>query len=452
MGNYPIGNNFTSVLLKPNAELFGIMARSGGTMLKKLLLLITVGLFAVHELPASGFTVYEQSASATAVAGAVVASVDDASAVFFNPAAINNNPGVHVSLGVSVLNSLVGFIGPSTIDAKKYNKSRRSELNLSHLYVTYKYNDILSAGFGFYSPFAIKTNWQRNGENWEGQNLVQNYNLDTYVYNPVIAVNVFDYASVALGISYVQADMGLTNTVFFVPRAINGSSSLDASGNGFGFNMAVKAEPLPGLHLGLSYRSGVEIDYSDAQTSFDDGGTNDETIRDEFFSVYPEQVKTKFKNNLPSLFAIGLAYDFTPNLTFEADYLLSGYGSLDDVRLKYSALVNGSNQQTLNQSFKDTYSMRFGIKYKVDDQLTLRTGYFYDDAMADDVQANPMIPDMQRHNYSVGFGYRMAGFAVDGFYQVTLPDDRTVTGTESNFDGTYSGLITMYGMTLGYSF
>jgi long-subunit fatty acid transport protein len=68
-----------------------------------------VGMSLVHQTTlaaiASGFLFYNHNAAATALATAVIAQIDNPSAFFYNPAAINHLKGTQTSFGTTTVMS-----------------------------------------------------------------------------------------------------------------------------------------------------------------------------------------------------------------------------------------------------------------------------------------------------------------------------------------------------------
>ncbi len=406
----------------------------------------------VVQLFSSGFSIYEQGAKSTALSGAVIAAVNDPSAVFYNPAAITRLDGLQVSLGMSVINTQYAFIGPEQIDPKMYTKAENKQIFPSHFYASYQFNDWLNLGFGFFSPFGNSVSWGNTQSIWAHSQLTSQSKLNTYFYNPVVAVKVLDNLSIGAGISFVQSDMQADKNVFYAPGNIIGTSTLEAKGNGFGFNLGVQYKPLHSLSVGLNYRSGTELDFKNGTAAYHFPTTGNNETDQYILNLYPASVGAVFKIKLPYQLGAGAAFNFSDNLLVEFDYVQVGWSSYDQIDVSLDKTVNGETEMVMLKNYEDSYSVRFGLEYKVDPSLALRAGYYWERRSVPSKYVEPSMPDGKRHNYTIGFGYKLAGISIDGFYHILLLDDRTITDSVYEFNGDYSGLATLYGLTLGYSF
>jgi len=406
----------------------------------------------VAQLFASGFSIYEQGAKGTALSGAVIAAVNDPSAVFYNPAAITRLDGIQVSLGMSVINTQYAFIGPGQVDPKMYTKAEKKQTFPSHFYASYRFNDWLNFGFGFFSPFGSSVSWGNKQSIWAQSQLTSQSKINTFYYNPVVAVKILDNLSLGAGISFVQSDFQTDSNVFYAPGNVIGASSIEAKGIGFGFNLGLQYQPFHNLSLGLNYRSKTELDFKNGTASYHFPATgNNET--DQFIAgLYPASAGAGFKMKLPHQLGAGAAFNFTDNLLVELDYVQIGWSSYDKITISLDKTVNGETKIDMLKNYEDSYSVRFGLEYKVDASLALRAGYFWEKRTVPSQYVEPSLPDGKRHNYTIGFGYKIAGISIDGFYHILLLDDRTISNSIYGFNGDYSGLAILYGLTLGYSF
>jgi long-chain fatty acid transport protein len=87
-----------------------MMGRPLMSSVKYARILLTLAMLAVPSLlSANGFAIYQQSAKAVALGGAVVAQADDPSAIFFNPAGIVELDGTQVSVGACAIIPTIKF-------------------------------------------------------------------------------------------------------------------------------------------------------------------------------------------------------------------------------------------------------------------------------------------------------------------------------------------------------
>ena len=88
-------------------------------MLKVITALVLVLFLTTGSVFASGFSIYEHGAKATAMGGAFIAQANDVSSIFYNPAGITSLPGTNFGLGVTVIMPEFGFTGPVRISDQK---------------------------------------------------------------------------------------------------------------------------------------------------------------------------------------------------------------------------------------------------------------------------------------------------------------------------------------------
>jgi len=419
-------------------------------MLKKYVLLILLIPFITGNLFASGFSIYEQGARATAMGGAYIAQANDATAVFYNPAGFANLSGTNFTIGTTLIATQFAFTGPTYLDDRKYTAAKDGFFPPSHLYITYRIHDRVSAGFGFFSLFGLGSEWGSENDPWVGRLLTTNTELQTYFFNPQIAVKILENLSVGAGFEIVNGSVKMERDLYFSPRNVFGSSTLKANTQGYGFNLGIKYEPLPGLMAGAIYRSNVNLDFEDGDATYDFPDTGDDVINGEIRRYFPFKTKGSSKIELPDVLGAGIAYEFTENLLAEFDYLLIRWSSYDKLTVKFQQSVVGVTQVESPRNYRDSYSLRFGMQYRLDESWNMRLGYIYDQYAVPEAYVEPSLPEGNRHNYTFGIGYKWSTFSVDGAYHLLLQDDREVTNSIHNFNGKYTGLANLYSLSLGF--
>ncbi len=415
-------------------------------MVRKILLILLVP---ASFLLASGFSIYEQGSRATGMAGAFMARANEPSAIFYNPAGIAGLKGWQLQVGTTAIQPQFSFTGPLSMDQYAYNKAKKGLFFPSHLYATYTLNPNISFGLGIYSPFGMATTWQ---DKWVGRLLATNTELRTVFFNPVVAYKIRDNLSVAAGISLVNANVVLEKDVLFTPRHLFGHSKLEANTNGFGFNMGIHYRLCDKAELGIVYRSPVQLDFNDGKAYFTFPVTQNDIVNQEIAAYFPAKTKATSAITLPASYGLGVAYEMTPNLSFEFDYLVMGWHSYDEVKITFADPVAGQTENVNPRNYKDSFSLRFGLEYRLDTHLTLRAGYAWDSHAVPSAYVEPTLPENDRHNYTIGLGYHNRHFSVDAAYHILLQDDRQVENTVSSFDGSYAGLANIAGLTFGYAF
>ncbi len=397
---------------------------------------------------ASGFALVQQGTAAMAQGNAFVAEASDASAVFYNPAGLNQLKQVQVYQG-SFFNYPDREYSGGGLDSQTNHRLYRS---LS-AYVAIPVHDRVALGFGFFSPFGMGTVWSPT---WAGRYLTTFSSIKTYNLNPVISVKVLENLSLAAGYDVMWSKVRLKRKIPVViggKAFADGETEITGEGSGSGFNLGLHYEPVSGVKLGVAYRSQIKVNHSGAfSTSLPvplGGGP-----------ASPGTASIVFP---PSLTA-GIAYSRFKPFTFEFDTTWTGWSSYDKlkVNLDNPVPVNGLPSTTIciPKNWHDTWAFRFGASYEVNDWMKLRAGYIYDLTPVPDSSFEPQVPDSNRHIFTVGQDLKIWGFTLGIAYNFILSESRTKNNTivtngvpailQAN--GRYDSNIHSLGMSWAYSF
>jgi long-chain fatty acid transport protein len=427
-------------------------------LLKRALVVLVALLVCTVATFGGGYQVNEHGARAMGMGGAFVAQAADGSAIFFNPAGLGFQKGLHIMAGTTV-------ILPST----KFSASTETSMNSltffpSNAYVTYGMDNGLSFGIGMFNPYGLGTEWPSN---WAGRQQAVKTDLQTFYINPTIAYQVSDRLSIGFGFSYVFGNVKLTERVPTLsalapaptPAANDGTISLDGDGHDFNWNVGVLYKPTKDLSIGVSYRSETKVEFS---------GTAAFTDMQAIQALFPGGTG---KTTLPfpsSLYA-GIAYNFTEDLTLEADIQLVGWSAYDKLLLNIpvgpASPLTGQPLQgptTLVKNWKNSSLYRVGGEYRME-KLAIRAGVIYDQTPQPDAYVEPMLPDANRIEFVAGLGYKLSdNFTIDGAFQFISFSDRTGTVTSKtalypfvpaqNVKGTYKSSANLIGVDLSYNF
>jgi long-chain fatty acid transport protein len=326
----------------------------------------------------------------------------------------------------------------------------------SNAYVAYTLDNGLAFGIGFFSPFGLGTEWPAE---WDGRRIALKTDIRTFFINPTVAYRINEQLSIGAGASYVFTDVKLkyrTRTYSTLtpptPAAYDGTASLEADGNAFNFNVGLLYKPLEDLSIGLSYRHSTNVDYS-GQASFKDM---------QALSPWFPGGEGKTTIELPNTFFGGVAYTITPDVTVEADLQYTGWACYDVLQIDIAtgpaapaALGGGPLQKSPAPAMKDwknVVMVRVGGEYRAD-PFAFRAGFIYDQTPQPDKSVEPMLPDANRVEFTLGLGYRITpAINADVAYQFILFSDRSVAAPTNAFPGTYATTANLFGLNLGYSF
>lgn len=397
----------------------------------------------------AGFTLYQQGTAAMGQGGAFVAEADDPSAVFYNPAGLNQLKRPAVYLGAILDYPDREFHG----SAGQFSQTNHRFFPSGSAYLTYPFNEHVAGGIGFFVPFGLGSQWPPT---WAGRYITTYSSLKTYTLNPVISIRPLDRISVAVGLDVMWSSVELKRKIplVFGPMQLpDGESRLRGDGHGFGVNLGALWEVVKGVKLGLSYRSQIAVDYK---------GNLDLTLPQRIPG--PRQVSGLAKLIFPPFITTGISVSRLAPWTFNFDVTWTGWSSYNQliVYLKQPILVNGRPSANLVQpkSWRDTWTFRFGVNYRLSETIKLRAGYIYDLSPVPDETFEPQVPNANQHIFTVGGDWRIKHFTLGIAYNYVLGETRSKNNAIGlngvpyplQANGRYNVDAHLLGVSLAYKF
>ncbi len=419
--------------------------------MSKLFITLFVLFLSVAVALSAGYQIGEHGARAQGMASAFVAQAADASAIYFNPAGLTNLKGWNIMAGGTLIAPKSDFTGPTPSTVKTDMESQT--FYPPHAYITYSMENNLSFGVGFFVPYGLGTKWLAD---WVGRYLAVETELTAYYINPSIAYKFSDKFSAGVGVSYVTGSVTLKQRVPTysslappTPAASDGWVSLKGDGSNVSFNLGILYKATEMLSVGASYRSLTKLKFKgdamftdmQALTSFFPGGDGETELP------------------MPADLRVGLAYQFNENFIAEADFEYVFWDAYKELVLDLPDGPNfpltGEPLQTGSTGIKDyknAYLIRLGGQYSLE-KLALRAGFVYDMSPVPDKSLEPLLPDSDRLEGSIGIGYQFSEqVRVDAAYQYIKAKERSVTDPPNEFPGTYNSTANLFGLTLGLAF
>lgn len=173
----------------------------------------------------SAFSISELGARATGMGTAFIATADDGSALFYNPAGIAFQPGTHLEMDGTVVVGLFRFQPSATpvgqvVPPNGYSESIRPHfIPVASLYATKQISPKLTVGFGMFTPFGLAAN--STNFNDADPNLTKfvsrfagtRVRLESYWFQPTIAYKLRDNLSIAIGPAFVHTHLELEQSI-----------------------------------------------------------------------------------------------------------------------------------------------------------------------------------------------------------------------------------------------
>ena len=362
---------------------------------------------------AAGFALIQQGTAAMGQGNAFVADASDASAIFYNPAGLNQLKRAQVYVG-SFLNYPDRNFSGGGEDSQTNHRLYKSLTT----YIAIPVHDRVALGIGFFSPFGMGTAWPPT---WAGRYLTTYSSLQTYTLNPAISVKVLDNLSVAGGVDFLWSRVKLKRKTPVTFRGVtfpDGESTLNGDGNGTGYNFGVLYEPVSGVKLGAAYRSKISVTHHGDLTT---------TLPAPF---PPSNIQGSAGITLPASLTMGIAYSRLKPFTFEFDATWTGWSSYSTLKtnLYQPIMVNGTMTTTVTipKNWHDAWAFRFGANYEIREGMKVRAGYIYDMTPVPDSSFDPQVPDANRHIFTVGGDIKvLSRFTLGIAYNFILTESRT---------------------------
>ncbi len=383
-----------------------------------VLLLFLVGVNT--SLHAEAFRILDQSAAATGQGTAFVAQADEPSAVYFNPAAMTQLPGIQVSAGILFVNGDINFTPTTGPMVEGDFGSAIANPPPTSLYITANLGDLgfssfkkVTLGMGINSPFGNLTNYPTSGSL---SPVLTSSAFPLVDFKPTLAIELNEFLSVGFGLDiYTFLDLvgeghvefqqvaGPEFTGALLTIAKPGDRiELNGTDTALGFNVSFLFTPFrndqgkPLMNFAVVYRSHTALD-----------------LEGQFLNQTTGLVlDAKTTLNLPQILTTGLAVWPIRNaqrewkVEFDFDYAdWTSFKNLD---------ITLSNGLVLPKprNWRPAYILMLGTEYKLLNpvqfphwELAFRGGYVYSDSPIPDTTFKPDVPGSNYHALSIGFGF-----------------------------------------------
>jgi len=366
-----------------------------------------------------GFRLPNQDPEGIARGNAFVATADNPSAIYYNPAGITQLQGQQYQVGLYYVSASTRYTSTTGATAK----TDSSFQPVPQMYYVHSLEGKpITLGLGVYAPYGLSLDYGDNNP----FSLIAEYGKLVYVsINPVIAWQVTPELSVGIGPSFNYSKATLANAV------------LRYKGDGLdvGFNAGVRWQPHEKWSFGATYHSATKIEYKGSADIFD-------TFRTESTADF----------QYPQYAVAGVSFRPTENWNFEFNLDWTDWDNVNQTVFQNTFL--GDIPFVFN--YRSSFMYEFGITRKLKNGWFVSTGYFYSENSSPDASFNPIVPDANLHLGSCGFGHKGSRWDWVVAYHFGYGPGRTVNGSPTvgpqNADGRYRTFNNAVNVSLNYKF
>ncbi len=267
----------------------------------------------VSHLGAVGFRFPHHDPESIARGNAWVATADNPSAVYYNPAGLTQlDDGHSVSAGLYLAVTDIEFT--PLVGGGKASADSTPQPVPQLFYAWSPPDSKWSFGFGAYAPYGLGIDY---GRNTPFPTVAIEAKLLYASFNPVVSYQVTDTLAVGAGLTLNYSDVNFERAVGIAPGDL-----FDFEGDGFatGFNIGVLWQPHPQWSIGAMYRSHTEVTYTGSSTVTG--------------NIFASKLPTSVGLDFPSFVDVGVSYRPNDNWNYRDQPRLDRLGQRQRLDLR----------------------------------------------------------------------------------------------------------------------
>lgn len=388
------------------------------------------------RVDAVGVRIPNQDPEAIGRGNAFVATANNPSAIYYNPAGITQLEGHNVQVG------LLAYLGIYVEYESPGGQSFDSETEIfpiPQIYYTFTPETLpLSFGLGIYAPFGLGVEWP---EDTGFRTRSIEAHLKYVTINPVIGWKPCAAFSIAAGPTLNYSEIELRNGFLSPVPSPNDEFKFDGDDWSAGFNVGILIQPHPKWSFGVNYRGAATTDYE---------GTT--TIRSPVPAIPGGKAGTSLEIDFPQIVSFGVSYRPTPKWNLEVNVDYSDWDTLNTVSFKGTSSLLG-NDATLPLNWHGSWFYEAGVSYYFENGYYVSAGYFFSSLTTGSTDFTPSVPDTELHIGSLGFGYKGQHWRWAVAAQIMAGPAREIDHASPNVvDGSYTLWTPTISASLGYHF
>lgn len=376
---------------------------------------------------------------------------EDASTIFWNPAAAAELPGKSISIGASAIIVKGSFRQDST--GRNYPSNLTPALPPAG-FAAMRFGRA-SVGLGVYVPYGLTSQWN---DDFPGRFSALRAALETVYIQPNFAYQLTENWSVGGGPVFGHSTVDLTQAIDLsqqtaAPNITFGQlgiayetefarAQVHGTATAVGYNVGVHGKYGP-WSVGARYLSALTFKYDDASAKFSQTATGltlpqgnpvsptgspvalDALLSGQFApggALVSQSASSQITH--PWQLQGGIGYTGLAKTTLSVDVARLGWSKFNTLPITFGGPA-ASSSRTLYEGYDDSWSYRLGAERMIG-SWTGRVGYSYSETPAPDETVTPLLPDMNRRNFSAGVEIPVTSmYKLDvGYLHVNTPGRR----------------------------
>jgi len=397
-------------------------------------------------LKAESFFLVDQGASGTAKSGMHTASVQDASALFYNPAQLAQVRTYDFSATGTLMFPSLTY---STRSGNSYDGSKRI-LPIGSMFLSLPVSDRVTLGLGATTPATGDNAW---GGNFPGRFSSSRYKLMMNTVSFGAGFKLADRVRFGISADYSTSSMIYENHVVAPYYDVIGGTdewlglyeakgTLDGSATAGGFTAGLSVDVTRRWTVSLTYKSKQEFDFEAEPVAFTQvTGTNIPNAVRSFETEFAaaESMTTAFDS--PAVYTLGVAYRPNNRWVMELDFANYQFSDVRPYYFDYSINTDSIIDRGMTVPWDDMTVYGFSLEYQASKEIRLMGGMRFASDVIPLTDTNPADPSTNKFYISLGMSYLDEG---DGWSFALLfktYKDETIADQEFLINPNYPGYL-----------
>jgi long-chain fatty acid transport protein len=377
-------------------------------------------------LLATGIRLPDQDAFATARGEAFVATADNPSAIYYNPAGLTQLEGQDLRGGVYGLYYDPRFTSPSTGMTFDNQKDLHA---IPQFFYSWNLDSLpLAVGLGVYSPYGQSSQWDP-GTGF--RKVATEGAITTYTINPTVAWRVLPNLSLGAGLRANYGEIDLEQGMFWPSQAYD-QFRFKGDGWAASYDVGILWKPHEKVSLGAAFKSTTSFNVEGHTEYYNNVAYPPGVGAVPAFPSQKSDANARFE--FPLNVVCGISYRPTTNWNFEFNADYTDWSSLGTVTINQAGggILGLPQSLPLAFNWQGSWYYEFGATRYLGSGWSVSAGYIYNENSVPDATYNPLVADLDRHFLSVGTGHKGKHFSFDVAYQFGYGPTRTVSGSASS--------------------